>query len=215
MAISLQWLVFGVYGMACFLILALANGVSNMFTCDQDAALRDDIRPKVYPYAIFLYMLLKIFTSMDIIFHILTKNEQHVTFGRLASAIVDPAIAYYAMSFYPTGIIYFPFLMDSMVGTINYGLGVRSCADDQTGMIPNWEAKVHNLRMIQYMIALVHSIYSLNNDACECSNSFRYVLLAAHLVLSTSYLAKWTLSGKLTEPSSQPRVRSQHSLKAK
>lgn len=183
-------LFFGVYGVSVPIIIVLATSVSNMFKCDIDLPDKSDLRVVTFVYFLFVYLVLKLVNVMDILILLLTKSESRITIGHLMSTVFDPFILYCEMTYYPEGIIYFPVLLDSIVNMIKYGLSAHGTAGEYIKPVANWPKLVYNLRVFQYLIVALHSMYSLTINDCKCPLALRYFLSTVYLLLATTYLLR-------------------------
>ncbi|XP_053208137.1 uncharacterized protein LOC128392181 [Panonychus citri] len=178
---------FGIHGVAFPVVLALAQSLVNTVRCNFNDYFDSDLRGTMFIYASFLYLLIKLINTFDILILLWTKAVNQITFGLMMETIFNPVVIYSAIKYYPGGIVYFPIAFDCLINSIKYGLLTRACASASIKPIQNWEQLIHYLKIVQYLIITIHSIYSLTIPNCDCPLGLRVFFASIHFILAISY----------------------------
>lgn len=176
-------LLFGVYGIAVPLSLVLTDGGSIMFSCNLDSAITLLSLARVY--ASYVYFLLRLSGFIDLLLMLAGGNAHLITTGLLLETFIIPITVYGQLKYYPGGASIFYLGLDSFFSCIRYGILTKSSSYLKSSI--DYQEYLNLLKIGQYVLALMHSIYIFNID-CNCSPILLMGVVAANCVILVGYL---------------------------
>lgn len=157
--------------------------------------------------ACWVFFLTKIIELLDTLFFVLRRKFDQVSFLHVFHHAIMPVSWWFGVKYVPGGISTFHALLNSFIHMLMYTYYGLAAAGPRYRRYIWWKKYMTTAQIIQFILVILHSVYTLTLHDCNYPKQFNYWILSYALIFLVLFANFYSQAYKIRRGTPQPAYR--------